>query len=163
MKKYLGIALMLAFVSVSDGIAQSGSVRQTPPSTVSRKSDFSFVLTKISTVEVGTHDADGRKLPGTRARIIGSYIPNPPPCAGGALCPQVLPAPVQLSVFLRSWEYRSDTTKAHTLNVCLRSIESASPESRVILRGAVTHDTKANVVVMHSISSCFVGSSARIY
>ena len=160
MKKYLVIALMMAFVTVPDGFAQSGA---TPSSTISRKSDFSFVLKKISTVELVTHHVDGRRLPGPRHRIVGSYTPNPPPCPSGSVCPQVMPLPVQLSVFVRSWEHRSDVTKAHTLNVCLRSIESAGPDSSVILRGNVTHDTKSNVLVLHSITSCFVGTAARIY
>lgn len=162
MKKYLGIALMVVLVGVTDGSAQSAR-GQTTSSTISRKSDFSFVLKNISTVELVTHHVDGRKLPGPRHRIVGSYIPNQPSCPTGLVCPQVLPPPVQLSVFVRSWEHRSDTTKAHTLNVCLRSIESAGPDSSVILRGDVTHDTKANVLVLHSISSCFVGTAARIY
>jgi hypothetical protein len=165
MRKYLAIALMVTFVVVTDGFAQNGrTVSVSPPSAkVIRSSDFSFVLKKITSIDVATQQSDGKRLPGPRHRIVGSYTPNTPPCPSGSLCPQVIPVPVELSVFLRSWEHAKDRTNACMLNVCLSSIESAGADSSVILRGSVSHDTKSSVLVLHSISSCFVGTAARIY
>ena len=166
MKKLIVIAVMLTFAFVTDGSAQnSGGGSASTGSSASantRKTDFSIVLNKITSVEIVTHRIDGTKLPRPRHLIVGSYTPKSPPCPTGKVCTQVLPAPVQASVFLRSWEYRNDSKKAHMLNVCLRTIESAGSDSSVILRGDFTYNAQSTVFLMHSISSCFVGTGAQI-
>jgi hypothetical protein len=78
------------------------------------------------------------------------------------MCAQVIPAPVTLSVYIRQWEYGGNAVNGRMLNICLRSIQSAGPESRVSLRGTVTYDAAAKSMILHSISSCFVGTSPRV-
>lgn len=166
MKKLIVLAVMLTFGFATDVSAQSsgggGASTGSSASANTRRTDFSIVLNKITSVEIVTHRIDGTKLPRARHRIVGSYTPNQPPCPTGKVCAQVLPAPVEASVFLRSWDYTNDSKKAHMLNVCLRTIESAGSYSSVILRGDFTYNTQSNVFLMHSISSCFVGTGAQI-
>lgn len=163
MRKYLAIAMLVTLTAVTDVFAQGGGGGLGGGGNfIVTYNDFSFTLRNIISSEVITHHPNGVKLAAPRHRVSGSYIPNPPACPVGQQCPQVMPVPFSVSVVFRGWEYGKNQTQAHMLNVCLRSIDSSKIDASVILRGNVTFDIKNSVMFMHSLSSCFVGTGARI-
>jgi len=153
MKRTL-LALALAAMPTLTAHADTPSHPEVP------YTDITLRLNSITSFGVQTVRPIGVTLPAPR-HLLKVTLENPPTtCPAGFTCAAVTAAP-KVTIIFRDWELPKTGSDAHLFNICRRTIESAAPNAKILLRGDILYIRDTGNIVMRKLSSCYVGSDPK--
>jgi len=122
--------------------------------------DITLRLSSVTSFGVQTVRPDGAVLPGPR-HLLNVTLENPPTlCPTGFTCAAVTAAP-KVKIIIRDWELAKTGSAAHLFNICRRTIESAAPAEKIMLRGDMLYMRENGNILMRTLTSCYVGSDPK--